>query len=184
MILNGGLLGDFAVIPLDVQFSYEVPADLQGLRVEITDFSSGSDQLGWALYMRRGEHVVHDVTTLGAVGIAFATPVVYDHLVEGSEAGVALELTPTSEPPLEPGATYYFSMGGTNLGGLGLLEFTTGRISVKASPFEPEVEEEEPGGCGCASGGALGSAWGLLVALVGLHRRRRPGAQATRSGGS
>jgi len=172
LLIDGGLPGDFEHMPGGVQFSLDVPEDARGLRLEVTDFTS--PKMGWMLYVRRGSHIEHRVTDLVILGVQIAVPETYDLLVEGEGSGYVLELTADSELPLEPGETYYFSVAGRNLGDIEAFGFTFSRITVRGGLFEPEVEEEEVGGCACATGSAS-APWWLLFApgLLVLYRRFR-----------
>lgn len=171
-LMNLGLPGDFAVVPLGLQLSLDVPEDAGRVVLEVEELATSGYDLGYAVYVRRGEHVVHEVTEVAAMGLSFAIPREYDAVFTGSEAGVAVDLSADSELVLEPGATYYFAVGGTNLGGIAPLEMATGRIALSAR-WEPAEVEEAPGGCACASGSSPAAAWLLLLPLAFVARRRR-----------
>jgi Zn-dependent metalloprotease len=169
LLIEGGLPGDFEHMPGGVQFSLDVPENAEGLRFEVTDFTSA--EMGWMLYVREGSPVGHRVNDLAILGVQIAIPETYDLLVEGEGSGYTLDLTADSELPLVPGETYYFSFAGRNLGGIEPFEFTFSRINVRGEVLLPE---EKAGGCACAAPSGA-APWWLLVApgLLLAYRRRR-----------
>ena len=182
LLVNGGLSGDFARVPATAQLSIDAPEGTRDIRFRIREFRSASPEIGWAVYVRRGDHVVHDLTVL--LGFDFPVPAVYDFVVEGSGDGVDIELGADTDPPLVPGATYYFSLASTNLGGLPPLQFTNAEITVAGDKRVVEGDDDDSGedggdgcsGCGSRLGGsgAQGAALLLLAGLsLPLRRRRR-----------
>lgn len=178
-------------VPLGVQFSLEAPADAIRLRFRVTDWSVFQPEVGWALYVRRGSHVLHEVvpldTLLGPVDVS--VPTEYDFAVEGEGDDYELELTFDSDPPLEPGATYYFSIASRQTAPLTDL-IARGRIGVDGRVWLEEVAEGDEGddddddddGAGCQDCGSTFSASSpdarpvalllLLLIAVGARRRR------------
>jgi MYXO-CTERM domain-containing protein len=171
---DGGLL-----FPLPFQFSFTVPTDVEVEAVNI-DFGLekasipnvlDDDDLQYSFYLRQGELITFEEYNLyQLIGFDFTilTDVLdYDLEIDDQPESVRLEVD-DPDYPLVPGETYYFDLAGMNCP---IMSFA---ITVDFEVVEP-VDEEEPGGCGCASGGAAGSALGLLgvLGLVGLARRRR-----------
>ena len=144
-----GWLGE-AHIPLGQQFSIHAPDTAYRLRFRIKDFESNHPNLGWRLYMRRGGHVLHDMQDLGFGGVEVPVPDVYDLSWDGDDE-FELELTPDSDPALEPGATYYFSMASNPTGSI--YQFAGANVRVDADVWYVEEEAEpsvaEEGGCAC-----------------------------------
>ncbi|MBT3223929.1 MAG: hypothetical protein HN348_33090, partial [Proteobacteria bacterium] len=172
-IVNAGLHEEFALIPLGTQFSLDVPDEADWLRFEITDYR-GSEDLGYTLFMRQDDYIEHETTTLEFIGLAIAVPTTYDLDVEGEGTGIVLELDSGTDPPLEPGNTYYFSMAGRNLGGIELLDFTAGRITVAAEWGQNQAPpDESPKGCSCDGARVPSIASLVLILLCGLGFWRR-----------
>ena len=186
LLINGGLSGEFARVPAGAQLSIDAPEGTRDIRFRVREWRTTTDEMGWAVYVRRGDHIVHDLTTL--LGFDFPVPAIYDFVIEGSGDGVDIELGEDTDPPLEPGATYYFSLASTNLGGLPPLAFTNAEITVSGDKRVDEGDDDDASGddddggdgcSGCASsvGGAHPRGLGLLLiaALSLLARRPRPG---------
>jgi len=172
-LLNAGLHGDLARIPMGVQFSVEVPEEAVSLSFFV-DEVVGHEGLGWSLYGRVAEPVVHRSTEVAALGLGFATAEDFDWMVDGERSG-SVVLTPDGDPPLVPGETQYFAMSSRNLGGIDLLDFQFGRavLRVEVETGGPAAGGgERPGGCGCATGGPSGT-WILLPTLLLLRRRQQ-----------
>jgi len=172
-------------IPLGQQYSLDAPEGAYRLRFRVTDWYSQDPNLGWILYVRRGEHVFHEVipvdTPIGTIDMPF--PRDYDFSVDGEGDDYELELTLDSDPPLEPGATYYFSMASREIDTLGGF-YVFGEITVDGDAWIEEVEaddddaadDDDDGGSGCqdcSSSMAGGAPAGLLLVLLGLLGLRR-----------
>ena len=169
LLLNLGMGGDFTEIPGEVEYAIQVPADAWGMQFEVTDFATKSDELGWNLYVRRGEPIAFDPVDLAPFGVALAKPATWDDEAHGTGPAI-YELTPDTDPPLQPGATYYFALTSANLGGIEVLQPAWGKATVRASLIEPEHR----GGCACDTSGP--SAGWLSVLLLVFVRRRRVSA--------
>jgi MYXO-CTERM domain-containing protein len=169
---DGGLL-----FPLPFQFSFTVPTEVEiaavnidlGLEKASIPNVLDDDDLQYAFYLRQGELVTFEEYNLyHLIGFDFTilTEVLdYDLVIDDQPESVRLEVD-DPDLPLVPGETYYFDLAGMNCP---IMRFD---ISVDFEELEPV--DEEPQGCGCASGRAAGSALGLLglLGLAGLARRR------------
>ena len=177
MGMRGGYRNDGSLftMPLPNQFSLDAPEGAVALNFDIVGLE-GTPGLGITLHVRRGEHIVHDLVPFGDHGFEIAVPDEYDFTVEGFEIGTVLEMDADSEHPLEPGATYFFSitaMPGPDMGSFGFADITVGG-AVDIVPIEdPEPEDGLEEGDGC-EGCSAGAGFGLLAPwlLMGLRRRR------------
>ncbi len=158
-------------IPLTAQFSLEVPEGATSLQFKVRDWNTVYD-MGWTVYVRRGENVHYDVAA--AAGFEIPQIADYDFAVDGDGKGTIALPDPDSGRELVPGETYYFSLAARNLGGISGFELAQGEVTVSGSVeccTEPVVEAEEKKACGCsATGGSAG--WLALLGLAGLVRRR------------
>ena len=177
LMVHVGYLSD-AQIPLGQQFSLEVPENAYRLRFRIKQFMANHPDLAWTLYVRRGEHIVHELQELGFFEVPI--PDVYDEEIEGEGGDYSYELTLDSEPPLEPGETYYFSITSREQGNI--QGFEAAEITVDGDVWVEETEDEETSDelMGCTSCSTLGreddsSAAALLplAFFFGLALRRR-----------
>ena len=184
-IIIGVSFAEQTPIPLGQQFSLDAPEGAYRLRFRVKDWQSQDPNLGWVLYVRRGEHIFHDVvpvdTPIGTIDMPF--PDEYDFSVDGEGDDFELELTLDSDPPLEPGATYYFSMASREIDTLGGF-YVFGEITVDGDAWIEEVEaddddaadDDDDGGSGCqdcSSSVTGGSASGLVALVLGLVALRR-----------
>ena len=179
--MRGGFRNDGSMftMPLPNQFSLDAPEGAVELIFDVVGLD-GTPGLGFTLHVRRGEHIVHDMVPFGDHGFEIAVPADYDFKIEGFEIGTVLEMDAMSEHPLEPGATYYFSITALPteaMGGFGFADITVGG-AVEIVPIEEPEPEAEPdsepeGGDGC-EGCSATPGFGLLAPwlLVGLRRRR------------
>ncbi|HCP45424.1 MAG TPA: hypothetical protein DIU15_05250, partial [Deltaproteobacteria bacterium] len=173
-LVNVGFLAD-TQIPLGNQFSLDVPDNAERLRFRIKDFLASHPNMAWSLYVRRGNHIVHDLQELGFFEVP--VPDIYDETIDGEGDDFAYELTLDSEPPLEPGETYFFSIASRRLGAMDGFQYA--EVTVDGDVWLAESEEEEENadeaGCeGCVanqSGAKPTGSWALL-ALVLLTGRR------------
>ena len=168
--------------PLPNQFSLDAPEGAVALRFYVEELV-GDEGLGFTVFVRRGEHIIHELVESGGWGGYTAVADVYDFSLEDFETGLAVELTLDSDPALEPGATYYFSITSA------VSEEADGRVSGDITlwgeadivPPEEEPDEGEDEGAGCqdcgsrvAAEGAPTAAWSVLGLgmVLGLIRRR------------
>jgi Zn-dependent metalloprotease len=175
-------------IPLGQQFSLDAPEGAYRLRFRVKDWFSQDANLAWTLYVHRGEHVVHEVVPVDTIfgPIEMAVPEEFDFSIDGEGDDFELELTLDSDPPLEPGETYYFSMASRTLGTLSNF-YVAAEITVDGDVWIEEIEgddddaaddDDDDGGSGCSdcSGSMAGGApVGLLALLLGLVAVRRRG---------
>ncbi len=162
-------------MPLPNQFSLDAPEGTVSLTFDVVGLV-GTPGLGYTVHVRRGEHVVHDLVPVGDHGFVFAVPDVYDFAVDGTEVGTVLELDAMSEPPLEPGATYYFSitsLPSDGMGGFGGADITVAG-HAEIVPVEPADDDDAlAAGDGCQGCSAVPGAGFLApLLLLGLRRRR------------
>jgi len=174
-----GFMGDINV-PLGNQFSLNVDEYADRMRFRVKDFLRSDANLGWRLHVRRGEPVHHDLQALG--GFEVPTPAEFDYMVDGDGDDFEYELDLESDPPLEPGATYYFSLASRadgNIQGFAAAEITVDGDVWSDGPPDTEPSADESG-AGCAScvypspeGTPNSAALAGLLLLGGLSRRRR-----------
>lgn len=158
-------------IPLTAQFSLEVPEGATSLEFKIRDWSTTAD-MGWTVFVRRGDNVHHDVQ--GVAG--FEIPVVtdYDFSIDGTGKGTITIPDPDLGIELEPGAPYYFSIATRNLGGISGMELAAGEVTVVGSVeccTDAVADADEKKGCGCQTTDAGGSSAALLLLLALIRRR-------------
>jgi len=175
-----GFMGDVNV-PIGNQFSLDVDEYADRMRFRIKDFLRSDANLGWRLHVRRGEPIHHELEALGSFEVPVPTD--FDFVAEGTGDDFAYELDLESEPPLEPGATYYFSLASRadgNIQGFAAAEITVDGDVWSDGPPEPEPSEDDiAAGCsGCPSssegvGTANTATVFSLLLLGGLSRRRR-----------
>mgnify|MGYP000108751221 FL=1 len=169
-------------LPTANQYSMDAPEGTSRIRFFVDEFNVSNPDMGWTAYLRRGEHVLLEREE-GGGGFRPPEATEYDHRIDGEGEDRIIELTEDSDPPLEPGATYYLSVFSRPLKGMQGWGF--GEISITAEanidPVDPAGDDDDDGvtgeGCGsCSSqvGGSGGSAFALLLlgALIGGRRRR------------
>ncbi|MCP4867923.1 MAG: hypothetical protein GY898_04330 [Proteobacteria bacterium] len=178
LMIHPGFAGDVA-IPLQNQFSLEAPEGATRLRLRVKDFLSNQPNLGWTVYIRRGEHIVHEVVEIG-FGTT-AVPDEFDYSFEGEGDDVEVNVELGGDIPLEPGATYYFSMSSRQLAEFGGFAQASVTVDGRVWAIDPVPEDEDDdGGAGCsgctasmAPADAAGSLVLLLMIGSGLRRRSR-----------
>jgi len=182
ILVNVGFLSD-TQIPLGNQFSLDAPDNAERLRFRIKDFLASHPNLAWTLFVRRGNHIVHDLEELGFFEVP--VPDIYDEAIDGEGEDFEYELRLDSDPPLEPGSTYYFSIASRRLGsiqGFQYAEITVdGDVWLDESEDSAEDEDQafDPNNAGCSDcgtnqGGGTASGWQVLaLLLLGVLRRRK-----------
>jgi len=159
--------------PLENQFSLDVPLFARALEFRVTSFTGNDPNFGWNVYVRRGEHIVHEPVEVETRHGTMELPVpsVYDFVFEGSGHEGVLRLTPDDpDAPLAPGGTYYFSIASRTDGevnGWGGAE-----ITVEGEVFT-DVAEEEVAACGCGAPAGIPNGLVWLVPLAWVAGRRR-----------
>jgi MYXO-CTERM domain-containing protein len=177
LMIHPGFVGD-VTIPLGHQLSIHAPEGATRIRLRIKDFDSTEPNLGWTVFIRRGEHVVHEVFEIGFGTTAI--PDIYDWSVDGEGDGVEINVELGGDLPLEPGATYYFAIGSRQLGPFQGLARADVTVDGRLWAIEPEDDDDDnDGGAGCSgcassfsSGRPPGGTLMGLVAFLGLRRRR------------
>lgn len=181
-MLNAGLSGEAEEVPLSLQFKLRAPEGTDRLRFRIDDLRASSDEIGWVVFVRRGEAILHEVVELPFLGLPFPVPTEFDERFEGEEDGFELVLDASSDPVLEAGEDYYFSVASRNLGGIDAFQFVTAEITVSGDARSPEVAgnddddsatPDDGEGCeGCEQGSA-GATLPLAALALGMVMRRR-----------
>lgn len=169
-----GIMDSVGYVPTISQFSLEAPEGTGELVLHLTDFDPLGADMAWRIYVRRGEPIRFSSTNI----MGFEVPVVeeYDFFKGGKKANFDFVVDRDSEVPLQPGATYYFSVGARNGGTISAFDAFFGEVSISGSAGpgspdpDPVVAEEEPGGCGCAASPAP-VGWLALPLLLALRRR-------------
>ncbi len=176
-----GFMGDVNV-PLGNQFSLETSEYTYRLRFRVKEFQRSNANLAWRLHVRRGEYIHHDLQPIGNFEVPVAAD--FDFSIDGEDGDFELELDLESDPPLQPGSTYYFSIASRTTGNL--QGFQAAEITVDGDVWSndppDEDEDDESTGAGCISctadvigrNSTPGASWALaLGALVVVGRRRR-----------
>lgn len=163
--------------PTANQYSIDAPEGTSRIRLFIDEWNSSNPDLGWTAFIRRGEPVLLEREE-GGGGFRPLEATEFDIQIDGNGTERFLELTDESDPPLEPGATYYvsiFSRPEESMQGFGFVEVSV-TAEANIDPVEPPVDETPGDGCaGCASqvdGGGAG-VLALLLGALGLGLRRR-----------
>jgi hypothetical protein len=174
-LMNLGLYDDFAQIPAGNQFRLTLPEEAVAIALSFSGFTSASEHLGMRLFLREGEPIRHEVTSADAIGLGMAVPTDFDYTVDLGQEDTTVVIGEGQEYPLTPGNTYYLSIASLNLGGIELLDFTTGRVEISATArFPGPTPDPEESSCGCQSTGfrtySVTFFGGAL--LFGLLRRR------------
>jgi hypothetical protein len=185
LLFHSRLAGEDGGIPLGQQFSIEVPELGDLLRFRVKGFFGGPPELAYTVYMRRGEYVHHEIieipTQFGT--IEMPVPQDFDHSFDGDDSDFEIELRMDSDPPLEPGATYYFSIGSRATGDIAGF-FVNAEITVDADirvtdapAGDDDDGGDDDGGDSCqdceASVVSAPPSWAVLLLLVPALRRRR-----------
>ena len=184
LLFHSRLAGDDGGIPLAQQFSIEAPENADRLRFRVKEFVGGPAALEFNVYMRRGEYVHHDVvdipTQFGTISMPI--PEDFDEAFEGEDDDFEIDLRLDSDPPLEPGATYYFAIGSRAAGSIQGF-FVNAEITVDADVWlgDPPAgdDDDDDGGEGCSdcessiAPGQGGFGLALALLLVPALRRRR-----------
>jgi Zn-dependent metalloprotease len=173
-------------VPLSTQMSLHAPEGTKRVRLRVDSFLGTVPDVPWTVFVRRGAFVEHSVDNV--LGLDVPIPSVYDFAVDGVGAD-NIVLDADSDPPLQPGETYYFAIS-TRSEGLSSFDFAfgeatfSGEVVMEDPADEPPVdpggegdgtetpaagdEEEGKGGCGCATGTSAG--WPILLAALAFAR--------------
>ena len=147
-----GFLPDVDGLPATAQLSLQVPEDASALRFTV-EALEGDPGVGYTIYVREGAHVRHEVEDFGLFQVP--TPVDYDLVVPGGQAGFELLLDESSELALTPGATYYFSIASADAGA-GQAGLFNAEITVSARAEQATETETESAGTDTDTGGTAG----------------------------
>jgi MYXO-CTERM domain-containing protein len=171
-------------MPAGNQFSLDAPEGAYKLRFRVKEWLNNEPNLEYTLFVRRGEYVHHGTTTVETNWGSMELPEVedYDFSVDGDGDDFEFELTLDSDPPLEPGATYFFSLNTRATG-----DFEYGWVNAQVTvdgdswieEIEPGDDDDDDGGDGCqscsssvASSPAPAGLLALLLGALVLRRRR------------
>ena len=183
MLLTMRFVGETPV-PAGNQFSLDAPEGTYRLRFRVKDFATNEPNMAYTVFVRRGEYVHHDAEEIPTQwgSIDMPVPADYDFEEEGDGDDFEIELTLDSDPPLEPGATYYFSVASRKLGDFDY-GWVAAEVTVDGDAWIEEVveagdDDDDDGGDGCQDcssslSGGQAPAGLLVLLLVGLVRRRR-----------
>jgi hypothetical protein len=165
-MMQSGLGGDLARIPLGTQFAITVPQEATSIWVEV----DAAAEIGWSLFGRTGQSVGHEPLVVAGLGIGTAIPTEWDWTTDGfGPGGVRLELD--GERPIAPGEVVYISLSSWSGDALSfdtLYEIERITFSTRVSTARPGVEFVAGG---CSTGGRAGGWLGLLAWLF-IRRRR------------
>ena len=192
LLMNAVSLFSDTLLPVGNQFSLDAPEGTYRLRFRVKEFLANDPNLAWTLHVRRGEHIVHALEDLQTPFGNFVIPVpdLYDFAIEGEGDDFELIIDEDSDYPLEPGATYYFSLASRQDGALANF-LASGEIRVDGDAYIDEDaidntdendgdESNSDNGCACAqaqgASGGTSLSLAMLLVLVGLTRRGRGGA--------
>ncbi|MBW2254131.1 MAG: hypothetical protein JRI25_05970 [Deltaproteobacteria bacterium] len=168
-------LGEGEGLPLENQFSLDVPLFAHAVEFRVTEFTSGHPNFGWNVYVRRGTHIVHELvdieTNFGTMQLP--APADYDYVIEGSGQEGVIRLTPDSlDAPLAPGATYFFSITSRADGEIN--GYASADITVEGEVLFNFAEEGVACGCGAPAGVPASLVWLVPLAWVAGRRRKEP----------
>jgi len=162
------------------QYSLDAPEGAVSLELAVRELNASSADAGYRILARRGAPIVLEM-------VEFETPngtrerpepQEWDFEVDGFTDGPVLLLDESSDPALLPGATYYFAVTGIVAEGADS-NFAFGEIGLTGEvaiiPVEEAPGDEEGTGCQGCSASVGGGAWGLLMGLPWVVRRRRVG---------
>jgi MYXO-CTERM domain-containing protein len=164
------------------QFSLEVPDDGTRLLFSVESFKklSPSYQMGWTLFVRRGEPVSFKRNQLGYKSLFLADPEDFDWSVEAHDEDHFLYLDADSDLPLEPGAVYYFALASRNTGPIYERDqYAEMVVSGEVWTADPAPPISETKACGCTSSTHPPGAWLLLT--LGAYFWRRSGKNRSSS---
>ncbi len=170
-------------LPGAFQYSIHVPADAQQLTVRLRQ--SPDDRLLTRILLRRDTPIEYIVQPTG-MGLSVVYPQQYDHEFgefEGTDVSVTLDIL--SDPPLQPGETYYVAVLHQNcpdseqiVSASTSTDAPTPDGGIDGDATADSTDDDPHRGCGCTATGNPGTLplmlmllWGLV--LIRLRRRRR-----------
>jgi hypothetical protein len=174
--------GNVRGFPMPNQYSLDAPEGTTSITFRIEDWLTSNAGLGYRLLVRRGAPIpfVRQGGGGGGGGFSAPEPTEFDFEQLGDGARRVL-LDDRSDPPLEPGATYYFavtSSPSSNMSGFAGAELEVSGETEFEPAIAPSDDDLDGSGCsGCASrldGGAGSGALAFVLLLgVAVGRRRR-----------
>jgi hypothetical protein len=173
-LMNLGLDGAYERIPGGVQFQYQTPPESNEFQINIREFSGTDTQTGLAVYLRAGSPVEHEAMRIEGLGLHHAVPIQYDTLFEIDEASADIILDEKSDPPLNPGERYFWSIATINRG-RPPMDVAYSKVTVQAKALIGELNTAEAGkSAGCTTLSVPPpnrSFWFLVVGLMVAIRR-------------
>lgn len=172
--------GNTRWFPMPNQYSIDAPVGTTSLTFRVEDWATSNPDMEFRVIVRRGEHVVFE--RQGGGGFGGSLVVAESDFEETDDRdGFRILLDDRSDPPLEPGATYYFAVTSwptEGMSGFGSAEAeVSGAIEFDPALAEGEVPVDGDGtGCaGCASrmDAGAGAGWLAVLGLLGLLGLRR-----------
>jgi len=167
-------------MPGAFQYRIDVPADAQQLTVRLRQ--SPNDRLLTRILLRRGDPIEYVVQPV-MMGLSVVFPQAFDHeLGEFEDAEVSVTVDVQSDPPLQPGQTYYVAVLHQNC------PDSEQNVSASTSTDAPTPDGGIEGdattdatdtprkGCGCTTGHNAPPLFLLLLLVLGLGwvvKRRR-----------
>lgn len=171
-IVSAGLVGPLERLPAGTQFSVDLGESPDRLVVDVID-RSAPDGLEWSLFVRCGEPVENEPTSLATFGLGFSVPTRWDWTVDGSGRNGRLAIDRSSVPPLPSEGTCFVEVTSRNAGDLVPLDFSTGRLTIAAHVERAVPETPEARGCSVTR--TLPGAALMGFASLAVRRRRRAG---------
>ncbi|MFK7930527.1 MAG: hypothetical protein AB8H79_20235 [Myxococcota bacterium] len=174
LLALGVTFGELEHVPLSSQFSIEAPEGTTEIRFNVDEWQVNQPNMAWTLFVRRGDFIEHELQSLGFFSLP--VPTAFDFKVDGDDTGTVV-IDADSDVPLEPGATYHFSIGIRGDGpiqgfGQGIIS-TSAEVTVVPVETVDPIPEEPRAACGCASGSGWGFGLALPLLALAVVRRRR-----------
>ncbi len=175
VLLNLGLSGEYERIPGGVQFLHRIPAESEGLRLQVRGFSGAAEGSGLAIYLRLDAPVEHQPTRIEGVGLHHAIPVSYDAVVELDEESGEFIVDEALLPGFLDAAHVYGSVASINRN-RAPLDADYMSVTVSAVPLQHRSEIQEnaaSGGCSALPGRLNTEKLVFAILWLGMFGRRR-----------
>ncbi len=175
VLLNLGLSAPYDRLAGGVQFMHRIPAESDGILLDIRDFDGASQGSGLAIYLRLDAPVEHEPSRIEGIGLHHATPVTYDALLELDEETGQLFVTEDTVPGLLDAGVLYGSLASINRRRLPL-DADYMNVTIAATALQrTETVADRPVASGC-SAVPRRPKFGLFIGLLGwlIVRKKRP----------